>query len=858
MYRFITGEQLVVLYGKSGLGKSSLLNAGLMPMVRAKGNLEPLSFRFGAYNEDNKLSPLSSSKEGLSNGVVSVAVELEKIKPSGEDSLWFHLKNRQLSGGAKGYLLIFDQFEELFTYPKEAVQAFGQQLSELLFTTIPEHFRVNLEAGLKSSPDFLTEKEMQRLHQPFDLRIVMAIRSDRMSLMNQLKPFLPNILQNCFELRSLTVQEAESAILSPAYLPQEVGPFDTPVFDYEDAAVASLIDFLSENHTQEIESFQLQILCEYVERYVVLKKGKNLVSQQDIARPELILENYYLDKINELPEADRLPARQLIEEGLVFEEEERRLSLYEGQIARNYGISNDLLAMLLNTHLIRSEPSLRGGYTYELSHDTLVSPVLKAKAKRLEGERLEAARKAQQLKEEEMAELRRVAEEERLKTLKERELKEKAQVSETRARHRTRIAMVTSAFAIAVSILAFTMYKSVESTKNDLTIVQNKLKLTKAQISGVVLNDVGIHIKNFDYDSAYILLNWVASLDTLVGPVSKAYLEIAFWYGETGQTEKAIGILDSAAVILNKDIPSVSLGDTPTQEQLRQSIEKLDSSQYKFLIRRYYPHMVYIKGDTFQMGCNPDKLKKVKGWGDKSCNGNLHTVILGDYYIAETETTWWQFKLYRTVTSKLDVFKGRPSWSPTGDHPVVNVSWYDAIGYANWVSQHSPQLSLDTVYIRDTLQAASWVADSTKNGFRLPTEAEWEFAANSGGENIFSGTSSSDSLFLYGNYASGKNADSTLYDGYPYTSPSKYYRPNSWNLYDMSGNVSEWCWDWYSSGYYEEGQNNPWGPATAKERVRRGGSWKESFKYLACAYRNSRSPEKVDSSIGFRLAKTAN
>ena len=193
------------------------------------------------------------------------------------------------------------------------MQAFGQQLSELLYTNIPDRFRKQLEAGLKANPDFLTETDMQQLHQPFELRVVMAIRSDRMSLMNKLKTFLPNILENCYELRSLTIEEAESAILSPAYLPQETGPFDSPVFDYEDQAVASLIDFLSEGRTQEIESFQLQILCEYVERQVILKQGKTLVTKTDIANPDLILENYYLGKINDLPDAARLPARRLIE-----------------------------------------------------------------------------------------------------------------------------------------------------------------------------------------------------------------------------------------------------------------------------------------------------------------------------------------------------------------------------------------------------------------------------------------------------------------------------------------------------------------------------------------------------------------
>lgn len=467
LHRFVNAEQLVVLYAKSGLGKSSLLNAGLIPRVQTEDRLQPVSVRFGAYTEGSKATPFSSAVDSIRDGVDDTARVLEKIKPVQENSLWYHLKTRQLSTGKNGYLLIFDQFEELFTYHEEAMQAFGQQLSELLYTNIPDRFRKQLEAGLKANPDFLTETDMQQLHQPFELRVVMAIRSDRMSLMNKLKTFLPNILENCYELRSLTIEEAESAILSPAYLPQETGPFDSPVFDYEDQAVASLIDFLSEGRTQEIESFQLQILCEYVERQVILKQGKTLVTKTDIANPDLILENYYLGKINDLPDAARLPARRLIEEGLVFEEEERRLTLYEGQITRTYGIGPELLRTLLDTHLIRSEPSLRGGYTYEMSHDTLVAPVLKAKGKRKEEERIEVEREAQRRKEEELAELRRKAEEERRKAEEERQLREKAETNEQRARQRTRLAAIVSIIALALALFAGWSYLQADSARKE-------------------------------------------------------------------------------------------------------------------------------------------------------------------------------------------------------------------------------------------------------------------------------------------------------------------------------------------------------------------------------------------------------
>ncbi|MEO1263975.1 MAG: hypothetical protein AAFZ15_34535 [Bacteroidota bacterium] len=480
LHRFVLAEQLVVLYSKSGLGKSSLLNAGLIPLVETEGRFLPVQIRFGAFTESNNKNPLNDCLNNLTGENKETIPALEKIKPQQENSLWYQLKTYQLSSGNNGFILVFDQFEELFTYPAAIISAFGQQISELLYLNIPDRFRKMMEDGLAQNETFLSDSDMRQLHQPFEVRVIMAIRSDRMSLMDKLSTFLPNILENCYELGALNIEDAESAILSPAYLPQAIGPFKSPVFDFEDESVASLIEFLSEDYSQEIESFQLQILCEYIEAQVVLKKNKTLVTTSDIVHPELILENYYLDKINELPPRFRLPARKLLEEGLVFEEEERRLTLYEGQITKAYNVTPELLRMLLDTHLVRSEPSLRGGYTYELSHDTLVAPVLRAKAKRKEAERQEAEKEAQRRREEELAQLRIEAEEERKRTQTEKQLRKEAQANESRAKQRTRYAVILSLIAISLAVVAIISYQLANEEKLKARKALNDFRLEQA------------------------------------------------------------------------------------------------------------------------------------------------------------------------------------------------------------------------------------------------------------------------------------------------------------------------------------------------------------------------------------------
>jgi hypothetical protein len=225
---------------------------------------DPYHARFHAYVDGKEEFPLGITREV----VQSQSELLDKIRPEGEDSLWYHLKSLQLTtSDDKGLLLVFDQFEELFTYSDDIIKEFAQQLSEAFYSTLPQRFRDKRKEGFEKNKDFLSQKELALLDQPLNLRILMIIRSDRMSLMKKLKEYFPTILSADFELQPLEREQAEDAILSPAY--QKTG-FITPVFDYSDEAIEYLLDFLSEGGTEPIESFQLQILCEFVEHHLVV------------------------------------------------------------------------------------------------------------------------------------------------------------------------------------------------------------------------------------------------------------------------------------------------------------------------------------------------------------------------------------------------------------------------------------------------------------------------------------------------------------------------------------------------------------------------------------------------------------
>ncbi len=371
-------EQLIVLFSKSGLGKSSLINAGLLPRLRTSTSYIPFLIRFGAFQPASEnVSPLDATSANVQG---EGALLLDRIIPQ-ENSLWYFLKSRQIQHEQEnGIVLIFDQFEELFTYPEEQIFELVRELAELSYNTIPKRFREVIMDKLTTDKKYFSEGELKILHQQVPVKILFAIRSDQMSQLNKLHDYLPHVLHNCYELEPLSEERAEDAIIFPAYKKDE--NFLSPTFDYSEQALDKILNFLTQGRSQMIESFQLQILCQSVERKVI-DHQLSIVQADDLGDVNSIYKNYYDNQIALIDnEKNQLAARRLIEDGLIFEEEERRLSLYEGQIYKDFNINPDLLRQLVNSHLIRAEPSLKGGYAYELAHDSLVAPILKAKEKR--------------------------------------------------------------------------------------------------------------------------------------------------------------------------------------------------------------------------------------------------------------------------------------------------------------------------------------------------------------------------------------------------------------------------------------------------------------------------------------------
>jgi len=188
--------------------------------------------------------------------------------------------------------------------------------------------------------------------------------------------------------------------------------------------------------------------------------------------------------------------------------------------------------------------------------------------------------------------------------------------------------------------------------------------------------------------------------------------------------------------------------------------------------------------------------------------------------------------------------KDRVAGQSTDRYPVENVSWLDAIQFCNKLSEkegRKPFYEIDGKDIR--------VPDWNGQGYRLPTEAEWEYAcrANASTPTRFSFGDNMAELGLYGWFVGNSEWR---------THPVGQKRQNGFGLYDMHGNVLEWCWDLYGEGYYNQSAaDDPTGPAGAVDRVFRGGGWYISARGCRPAYRTWVTPEGRGSSLGFRVAR---
>jgi len=308
--------------------------------------------------------------------------------------------------------------------------------------------------------------------------------------------------------------------------------------------------------------------------------------------------------------------------------------------------------------------------------------------------------------------------------------------------------------------------------------------------------------------------------------------------------ELAIDVVDTLALVLRGDTTKTEIKSVDTKTKQTSVITGTHETSIKnkkndFVISSSGYEMVFVPGGSFQMG-------DTTGGGEDS-ERPVHTVTLSAFSIGKYEVTQ---SLYQSVTWN------NPSNIKSGNLPVHNVYWYEALDFCNKLSEKDgliPYYIINKTVDSDPNNQSrydrlKWLITQnvSANGYRLPTEAEWEYAAKGGNGSP-------------GNYKYAGSNDVNEVAWYEDNSGSKTHvvgtkKPNSLNIYDMSGNVLEWCWDWYGS-YSSSAQTDPQGASSGSGRVCRGGYWLDSAEYVRSAERTYYIPSNRDARIGFRIVR---
>ena len=367
----IIASRLLVLFGLSGLGKTSLVQAGIFPKLRAQ-EFFPILVRLNC-----SIRPLELVARRCEEASKAFAID---YVPGRMDSAWEFFKTAMFWRGDTlvSPVMVFDQFEEIFTlaepaWRNEFAVEFGALASGSPTLAIRE--RLKGDAGLGD--------------QAPKVKTVLSLREEWYGSLEELSRQIPGLFQDRFQLRPLSTDRAQEAIEGPAgALPEGGTEFSTPGFRYDPAALQMMLGFLK-GHFGEIEPFQLQLLCQDVEQRVVKPRSQEaggavgrgiVIMPEDLGGEramEAVLDRFYQRCLGKIAVRQRSRAQELCDTGLLTPSG-HRLMLQADQISRDFGVTQDTLQRLVRERILREVPRLESIF-YEISHDRLAQSILKAR-----------------------------------------------------------------------------------------------------------------------------------------------------------------------------------------------------------------------------------------------------------------------------------------------------------------------------------------------------------------------------------------------------------------------------------------------------------------------------------------------
>lgn len=377
LFHRVMADDLVVIFGRSGHGKSSLIRAGLLQPLRDEG-LFPVIARLN----DVDAGPLESIRQAVESTARARGLDCE---PGVATSLWHYFKTLEVWRGdiLLTPVLILDQFEELFTLHDTLVlRGFVDEFASLVRGSPPDDWDQDRELGISSRPP--------------KLKVVLSLRADFLAELEAFASKVPGVFRSRYRVGPLRRIAALEAIKRPAM--ESTGTWASPTFEWSDDVLDQVLGYLSRGQREvgdraEVEPFQLQLICQHIEDRVIRGEISGSVEPHHIdgireakdsteATLDEILTRFYERSIDTVAHdaaaresgSSRGRLQKLCEVGLISRTG-RRLSLGEEQISQDYKVGRDVLELLVEQRLLAVDRRTGGSY-YELSHDTLVGPVL--------------------------------------------------------------------------------------------------------------------------------------------------------------------------------------------------------------------------------------------------------------------------------------------------------------------------------------------------------------------------------------------------------------------------------------------------------------------------------------------------
>ncbi len=782
IYRFVNQnpEPVTLLFGQSGVGKSSLLFAGLLPRLDREWEVH--------YCRRDK-----------DIGLPEQLNQLVKDNPT----------------GVRRQLFILDQVEEIYTNPGKG----GRDEAEYFVEALKRHL-------------------------PSGAKFMLGFRSEYFAQIEDLLKY-ENIAFNEWFLKPLDKKGILNAIKKPAYLFP-----DLHIKRQLPETIAATVLENEASHIAPLLQIQMRKLYE---------AARSIDAEQSKIGQDLYHKIWKktLDKLLET-QLNSLDKPQWNEQGLALDllhgfttEQATATSLSTTELQQKYGHIEDFDALIDNLKalelLYHSDELLAnngdkqaGNRSIRLTHDAL-APLIRKRYHDSDA----PAQRAWRLVESKQPDIMKGVD----------------------VRFDQYDIEIIEKGRPFMQVIPENTLKAIEKSRREIALRQAELRDKTAFIFDTLSAGGNEHILQVEHEKA--IKKCEAAMDVDIPSEKKEAVladtlkELAYFFSEAGDFEKArrtlkiFGSLPQEKEAVRQAIDACDNRQWDEYQPFPKLLKDIDADFYQKMKHRYYPQLIDIKGGDFEMGgLNYNDSKEI------------HPVTLTDFRLAQTPLTYWQYGLYCAAKGLTDWRKRQtPPWGRIGDHPLVLVKWFEAIEYANWLSEKEGKAPAYLIHKEKNDPNnhhpgnPDWLVEIIKNtdGYRLPTEAEWEYAAKGGIHQSSFKYSGSDDLNKVAWY--NKNADEQTW---PVKSKDRI--ANRLGLYDMSGNVWEWCWDWYGIDYYEKCKDkgsvkNPMGAKESEKdwansgRVLRGGSWYNSEEACSVSYRDRIKPNGRDISTGFRLAQ---